>query len=130
MLVAIKREEGNNLIYTTYEGKYSELPPYDDELGTRSSILTNKTTGICRATYFQFKKENFISRIRVLAEQNRGKEFSLKYPDLASRIEEAASRGLFQLELISLDKDELEALKGEGFEILKDPNYCCYIVKW
>ena len=130
MLVAIKREERNNLIYTTYEGKYSEFPPYDDELGTRSSILINETTGICRATYFQSKKENFISRIRALAEQNRGKEFSLKYPDLASRIEEAASRGLFQLELSSLDEDELEALENEGFEILRD-SYCYrYIVKW
>lgn len=34
MLVAIKKEEKNNLVYTTYEGKYSEFPPYDKELGT------------------------------------------------------------------------------------------------
>ena len=130
MLVVIKKEEKNNLIYTTYEGKYSEFPPYDKELGTRSSILTNETTGICRATYFKSKKKNFISKVRALAEQNREKEFSLKYPDLANKIEDAALRGLFQLELISLSEDELEALENEGFEIFRDSNYYHYIVKW
>lgn len=131
-MLVINKEERNNLIYTTYEGEYFEFPPYDDELGTRcSSVLTDGMTGRCRATYSQFKKENFISRIRALAEQNRGKEFSLKYPDLANQIEDAASRSLFQLELVSLDEDELEALEGEGFEILRNPDYCYrYIVKW
>lgn len=129
-MLVINKEEKADKIYTTYEGNCYEFPAYDSTLGARESLLYNEISDKYRATYSQFKKENFISRIRALAEQNRGKEFSLKYPDLASRIDEAASRGLFQLELSSLDEDELEALESEGFEVLRD-SYCYrYIVKW
>jgi len=130
-MLIIKKEERADKIYTTYEGNCFEFPTYDNALGTRESLYYNETEDKYRATYSQFKKENFISKIRALAEQNKEKEFSLKYPDLAGQIEDAASRGLFQLELVSLDEDELEALEGEGFEILRDSDYCYrYIVKW
>lgn len=129
-MLVINKEERADKIYTTYEGSCYEFPAYDSTLGARESLQYNEISDIYRATYSQFKKKNFISRIRTLAEQNKGKEFPLKYPDLANKIEDAASHGLFQLELISLDEDELEALENEGFEILRDSNYYRYIVKW
>ena len=129
-MLVINKEERADKIYTMYEGNCFEFPAYDSALGVRESLQYNEMKDKYRATYSQFKKENFISKIRALAEQNREKEFSLKYPDLASKIEDAASRGLFQLELASLSEDELKALEGEGFEILRDSNCYRYIVKW
>lgn len=129
-MLVTKKEEIGDKIYTTYEGSCYEFPAYDSTLGARESLQYNEISDIYRATYSQFKKENFISKIRALAEQNKEKEFSLKYSDLASQIEDAASHGLFQLELSSLNEDELEALENEGFEILRDYNYYRYIVKW
>lgn len=129
-MVVINKEERAEKIYTTYEGSCIEFPAYDNVLGTRELLRYNETKNKYCATYSQFKKEKFISKIRALAEQNRGKEFSLKYPDLADRIKDAASRGLFRLELTSLDEDELEALENEGFEVLRDSNYYHYIIKW
>ena len=129
-MLVIKKEERADKIYTTYEGNGYEFPAYDSALGARESLQYNETSDKYRATYSQFKKKNFISKVRALAEQNREKEFSLKYSDLADKIEEAALRGLFQLELTSLSEDELEALEGEGFEVLKDSYFYRYIVKW
>ena len=129
-MLVINKEERTDKIYTTYEGGCFEFPAYDSALGVRESLYYDETENKCCATYSQFKKENFISKIRTLAEQNRRKEFSLKYPDLASKIEDTAFRGLFQLELTSLDEDEFDALENEGFEILRDSNCYHYTVKW
>lgn len=129
-MIVINKEERAEKIYTTYEGSCIEFPAYDNMLGTRELLHYNETENKYRATYSQFKKEKFISKIRALAERNKEKEFSLKYPDLADRIEDAALRGLFRLELTSLDEDELKALENEGFKILRDSTYYHYIIKW
>lgn len=127
-MLVINKEERADKIYTTYEGNCFEFPEYDSALGARVLLHYNETKDKYRATYSQFKKENYISKIRALAEQNKEKEFPLKYPDLANRIEDAASRGLFQLELTGLDEDEFEALENEGFIV--DSNCYRYIIKW
>ena len=62
------------------------------------------------------ENNNFINEIRALTKENEYLSFSQKYPILATTIKNTAMQG-YNSCLISLWKEEKEALEKEGFTV-------------
>lgn len=119
-MLVINKEERADKIYTTYEGNCFEFPEYDSALGARVLLHYNETEDKYRATYSQFKKENFISKIRALTKEYEQLPFSQKYSVLALEIENAAKEGKNYI-WFNLNEKMIEDLRAEGFTIEDKP---------
>lgn len=73
--------------------------------------------------------QNFIFELRKLTEQNKDKKFSYKYPLIAQQCIERAKLG-FNSCFLNLNKDEIESLRAEGFEITEVVGTTKLCVTW
>lgn len=121
-MIKSKNEKYSNENFTYYEYIFDTEFEQSHYWYPGDEEIICVSTGAHNKKYYTLTKQysNFISKVRALTEENKGKTFFQKHNNLAREIQEAARKGHNTYWAV-LNDNEINDLRAEGFNVEEKP---------